>query len=247
MEEFVYHANFLSEDTYWWFTAREKIILSLVEKFCPEITSRDTVVDIGCGTGGFLSKLAERYVAIGTDMSETALGYCRKRGLTRLYNTTVRDFPRESEENKKIRAVFMLDVIEHIEDDQTIVQEVYDLLEPGGYFIAAVPAFQWLFTNHDRAHMHYRRYNRKQFTQLFVNAGFSLKKTSYFNFLLFLPAVISRFLNRNKVYKTPADALDKVSPLANSILHAVFAKEASLLQTMSFPFGLSLVIIAQKK
>ncbi|MFM8472706.1 MAG: class I SAM-dependent methyltransferase, partial [Candidatus Kapaibacterium sp.] len=112
MEEKVYHSNFNVESTYWWFTARAHIMHTLINAVC-RLPKGSTVVDVGCGTGGFLSELAKDYTAIGTDTSPLAIEYCRKRGLEHLHLGTLDDFPADA---WTVDAVTMLDVIEHIED-----------------------------------------------------------------------------------------------------------------------------------
>ncbi len=53
----------------------------------------------------------------------------------------------------------MLDVIEHVEDDVGFVRDVVDgSLAPGGWVLVSVPAYQSLFSSHDRALKHFRRY-----------------------------------------------------------------------------------------
>lgn len=243
MEEIVYQSNFELENSYWWFTAREKIIGAMIERYCTDLKPGDAVVDVGCGTGGFLSSLAGKYKAIGIDVSETAIAYCRRRGLEHLYLTTLEDF---KPVDTQVKAVVMLDVIEHIDDDRSVVQQAYKLLAPGGYMVATVPAYQWLWSTHDEIHMHKRRYTRSQFGHLLANAGFRPVKSTYFNTLLFPVAALKRLTEKDKKYTSSADVVDRVSPGMNSLLHKVFSMEVSLLPYASFPFGLSILIIAQK-
>ncbi len=243
MEEIVYQSNFELESSYWWFTARAAIIGTMIETYCTDLNPGDTVVDVGCGTGGFLSTLADKYTAVGLDISETAISFCRKRGLNQLYLTTLEDF---APANMTVKAVAMLDVIEHIDDDSSVVQQAYRLLAPGGYMIASVPAYNWLWSNHDEIHMHKRRYTRSQFGKLLGNAGFSIVKSTYFNTLLFPAAVLKRVTEKNKQYTSSADVVDRVPPEMNKLLHRIFSMEASLLPHMSLPFGLSILVIAQK-
>ncbi len=243
MEEIVYQSNFELENSYWWFTARAAIIGAMIETYCTELQPGDTVVDVGCGTGGFLSTLAGKYTAVGLDISETAISYCRKRGLEHLYRTTLEEF---APEHMTVKAVAMLDVIEHIDDDKSVVEQAYRLLAPGGYMIASVPAYNWLWSNHDEIHMHKRRYTRSQFNKLLGGAGFSIVKSTYFNTLLFPAAVLKRVTEKNKQYASSTDVVDRVSPGMNRLLHKIFSMEASLLPYMSLPFGLSILTIARK-
>ncbi len=243
MEEKVYHSNFQVESSYWWFTARAHIIHSLINHYC-HLAKGSTVVDVGCGTGGFLSELAREYTAVGTDTSALAIEYCRKRGLEHLHLGTLDDFPRE---RYAVDAVTMLDVIEHIEDDHGVVKQVYDLLKPGGYFIASVPANKWMWSAHDVMHMHYRRYSKPQFRQLMEAAGFEIKKLSFFNSFLFPLAALKRMTQRKLKVEDIHAVVDPVPAVVNTLFDAIFKAETPFLKTMSFPFGVSLIVIARKQ
>lgn len=243
MEEIVYQSNYELENNYWWFTARAQIIRAMMQRYCTGLKPGDTVVDVGCGTGGFLASIADLYTAVGLDVSDTAIAYCRRRGIKQLYKTTLEDF---SPQGLNIKALLMLDVIEHIDDDGSVVARAYDLLPPGGYLIASVPAYQWLWSTHDDLHMHKRRYTRKRFEDLLTGRGFSIVKSTYFNTFLFPAAVAKRLLEKNKKYESAHDVVDRVSPGMNSLLRTVFAMESPLLTRMNLPFGLSVFAIARK-
>lgn len=243
MEEIVYQSNYELESNYWWFTARAQIIRTLMERYCTGLQPGDTIVDVGCGTGGFLASVADRYTVVGLDVSDTAIAYCRRRGIERLYKGTLEEF---SPQGLHVKALLMLDVIEHIDDDRAVVQRAYELLPPGGYLIASVPAYQWLWSTHDELHMHKRRYTRSGFERLLTGAGFGIEKSTYFNSLLFPVAVARRMLEKNKQYQSAHDVVDRVSPGVNKLLHTVFAAESSLLTWMNLPFGLSVFTIARK-
>lgn len=83
------------------------------------------------------------------------------------------------------------DVIEHIEDDVAAIQWIFDHLRPGGIFFATVPAFQWLYSDHDRALGHFRRYKADAFDKLLPKGAVKLSG-SYFNTYLMPIAVVSR-------------------------------------------------------
>lgn len=247
MQEIVYHTQFIQEDSYWWFVARNNIVKFLISKNCPDLFGK-TVLDVGCGTGGFSSLISIDYNVICLDTSIIALEYCKKRGLSNLYLSTLDEF---NPVGFEISAVLFLDVIEHIDDDVSVIKKANEILQKNGYFIATVPAYQWLWSNHDIIHMHKRRYTKKSFNELVIQSGFEIVFSTYFNSILFLPAVLKRFYDRIMKNENPdnnsnAEAIEPVSPFVNKLFLKLFSSERYLLSRTSFPFGLSIMTIAKK-
>jgi len=242
MQEIVYHSNFELEESYWWFTARNYIIRELVKKYS-NLKQEDKVLDVGCGTGGFAKSISGLYNPVCMDTSSLALEYCRKRGLENIFNGLLSDYPDENE----IMGVFMLDVVEHIEDDEKVIGEVFDKLPSGGSFIASVPAYMWLWSRHDKMHMHYRRYTRSKFNILLESRGFNIKYSTYFNTFLFPPAVLKRFFDKLTGEKGDYKPVDDVSTGINKLFEKIFRSETTFLKHLSFPFGVSILTIAEKK
>lgn len=240
MQEQVYHANFQHENEYFWFIARNSIVYSAFKKHC-KVGKGENVIDIGCGTGGFASMLNEEYDVTATDTEPLALEYAKKRGLEDLHLGTLDDFSSE----KVFKAGFMLDVIEHIEDDNRVVSQVYDLLPSGAWFVASVPAYQWMWSTHDEIHQHYRRYTMGSFVKLLKRNGFEIVHKSYLNTFLFPLALAKRVIDRFTKGKeeTPHD---EVSPILNSLFTKVFSSEKGLVNSIGLPFGLSILVIARK-
>lgn len=244
MQEIVYHSQFEAEDSYWWFIARNRILEKTVRTFC-ELKPTFNLLDVGCGTGGFASLLKSDCNVIGIDTSDIALDYSRKRGLTNIKNCYLNQF--DKNQYGKIDAITMLDVIEHIEDDAKVVKEAYDLLVNGGYMFASVPAYQWLWSHHDEIHMHYRRYTVTRFKKLFRDAGFKVMYSSYFNTILFPPAVLKRFIDKITGAGQKNDApIDEVPDFVNTVFTKLFMLEKSLIPSVMLPFGLSIVLVAKK-
>jgi len=215
----------------------------MIDKYCVN-TDSEYFIDIGCGPGAFTKIMTENYKVVGLDTSPIALEYAKKRGLNDLFNGTLENFPSE---NYNIKGALMLDVVEHIEDDKKILSEVSKILPAGGWFVATVPAYQWLWSQHDVKHMHYRRYTKKAFKKLVEDAGFEIKFSSYFNTFLFPLASVKRFFENLTDKKDDTSGIDEVSPFINKIFKKVFLAERYFLNRMSFPFGVSIILLAQKK
>jgi hypothetical protein len=141
----------------------------------------------------------------------------------------------------------MLDVIEHIEDDYSVVKDAFSVLDSGSYMIASVPAYQWLWSRHDEIHMHYRRYTITQIRDVFKAAGFKVIYSSHFNSILFFPAVIKRFVDKiTGGDKKNDNPIDEVPNFVNSLFTKIFGLEKNWIPKISIPFGISIVIVAKK-
>ena len=130
------------------------------------------------------------------------------------------------------------------DDDVDAVRALAGLLVPGGWLIATVPAYQWMWSHHDELHHHKRRYTRKEMVALFEGAGLKVRRASYFNALLFPAAAAVRILKNITGSKAADDAMP--SKPVNAVLERLFASEAAWLRHGSLPFGLSIVIIGRK-
>lgn len=241
METQIYHLQYVAEDKFWWFQVRNSLVFDLISKYCI-VPPQTKVLDIGCGTGGFTHKLANSYQVIGLDSSNIAIEYCKKRGLQNVFCGKLDDFDFR---NENIQMITLLDVIEHIENDLEILSKSYDILKEGGFIVITVPAYQWLWSNHDVLHQHYRRYTRKNLINMVKKLNFQIVYTSYFNSLLFLPAVIMRFFEKISGRKSKTE-LDNPEPKLNSIFKFIFNLERKILMKIKFPFGLSIILIAKK-
>ena len=170
-----YSKMYYLEDKYWWFVGRKNVIRSLIN-----ITYRGrkdlNILDIGCGTGSILNILSEYGRVLGSDISETALSFCKKRGFTNLIKTSADDLKLESESFDLVTA---FDILEHLENDKKALREFYRVCRKGGNILITVPAYRFLWSEHDRALGHKRRYVRGEIREKVRSAVFRIKKMSY--------------------------------------------------------------------
>ncbi len=241
MHENVYHINYELETSYWWFVARNKIVKSLLQRYT-NLSKGATVLDVGCGTGGFASLLKDEFNVLCLDTSPLAIEYCQARGLDSVFLMSLQEFPLGKYD---ISAIFFLDVIEHIDDDYSVLVRAREILSPQGYLIITVPAYRWLWSRHDEIHMHKRRYTKQQLKDLLLTLNFEIRFLSYFNSFLFLPAVVKRFLQKNR-NEEDVQPVEPVSETTNKILERIFFFENRILPFFHFPFGLSIIAIAKK-
>jgi 2-polyprenyl-3-methyl-5-hydroxy-6-metoxy-1,4-benzoquinol methylase len=242
MREELYGEIFAAEQEHWWFVARHRIVLHLLEHYLPPNTgTRCKVADLGCGCGMMLLRLSEKYEPVGVDGSQRAIELALRRGVTAKLGVLPQDMPLPRE---TYDAVLMLDVLEHLKDDRTSVAVATSLLKPGGILICTAPAHMWLWTKFDEDHHHFRRYSRRQFRSLFDQPCIRLELLSHLNAILFAPAAIWRVL-ATKVFERDRARYLKLPPF-NSVLSSIFAFERLLLGKVPMPLGLSFIAVARK-
>lgn len=230
------------EERHWWFKGKFAIALMLLERAA---APGKKVLDIGCGTGLFSKMLTEQgYEVTSLDSNQLALDYSRKRGLSNLVTGDALKLPFP---DNSFDAAFALDILEHIDDDRAAVAEWQRVLKPCGILIVFVPAFRFLWGPQDEKLEHKRRYTKKILRDKLENFLF-VEKISYFNTLLFLPVLLSRYLFRlfPRLLKNK-DELDITNKALNSFLGLIFSLEKIYLTKFSYPFGVSLLSVSRKK
>ncbi len=231
------------EDRHWWFVARRNLICAALKRFCT--TENPLTLDMGCGTGGTLDRLREFAQPVGLDLEPLALSLCRERGHGNLVLASATALPFAE---GTFDAAIALDVLEHIPDDKLAARELARALKPGGVAVVTVPAYQSLWSGHDVALMHQRRYRAEEVRRLLEGAGLQIVQLSYTVSAL-LPAVwvVRKLQNvlQKKDTVPHADARPTPEPF-NGILRCLLDAEAKLALRVSLPFGLTIFAVARK-
>lgn len=241
MEKNVYDQVYSDEvNGYWWNIARMDIVTNLIKKYFQE-DKWIQILDVWCGTGYSLSILKKFWYENiwWIDNSEESVRLGNKNGI----HVTKSELSELLNEDKKYDLILCLDVLEHIENHMEVVSQMNYLLKENGKIIITVPAFMFLWSHHDITAHHKRRYTKWSLISIFYHAGFRDVFVSYYNFFLFPPAFIFKYLNK----KTQAVKENKGSFL-NTILRKIFRFEWYFLEKeIKFPFGVSLIGIFSKK
>ena len=145
---------------------------------------------------------------------------------------------------KNFDLIVLLDVLEHIEDDTQSLATIRTLMSDKALILITVPAYQWLWSEHDTLHHHVRRYSKKTLKEKLNVSGFRVKYISYFNTLLFPFALVERM--KQRIFSSSnEEALSMPNKSINYLLEKIFSYEANFINKISFPFGLSLIVIAE--
>jgi SAM-dependent methyltransferase len=233
------------EDTYWWFVARRWLVRALLGRYLAASVTPRRIVDVGCGTGATLATLAEHGEVIGIDRSPHALHYCQKRGHHRLARGDAAALPLADE---SVDVLTALDLLEHIGDDAGAVREFVRVLRPGGLLIATVPAGPMLWSEHDEALDHLRRYRAREFRRLLDAAGLEVLRFSPLITTLLAPIALLRLAQRLRPKRAgrPQTALIIPPPWINRWLIRLLVWENRWLLRFRLPFGVSLMAAAAK-
>jgi len=233
----------LLEQTYWWHRGRRKILDRFFRKYIGHMHGL-RILDVGCGVGGSYVTLEKFGSVTGVDISSQAVKICHKKGIENVVVGSAEALPFP---NDSFDVIVSLDVLEHLGDDGEGIREFYRVLKPGGMVFITVPAHQFLWSEHDEALGHYRRYTRPQIQGIFIENGFTIEKVSYmitFTFpLIYGYRLLSRLSRKADTQKTSYVLLPKV---LNDFLTFSLWIEAQLLPFVSMPFGVSILCWARK-
>jgi SAM-dependent methyltransferase len=115
-------------------------------------------------------------------------------------------------------SIFLLNVIEHIENDLIAVKNCDSLLKPGGHLILLAPAYPWLYCTFDKQLGHYRRYSLKQLKDLLKKGKFTILKGDYFNFTGIVGwFLFGKIMNKKMLGSGEMSAFNKIVPLAKAV------------------------------
>jgi len=234
-----YKKLYALEDNFFWFKGMRKVLSNLVKKHTP---SKDIkILDAGCGTGRNLIELNKYGSAVGLDLSDIALEFCKKRGLE-VKKGNVEQLPFDS---NSFDLVTSIDVIYHkwVNSDDRALREIYRVLTPGGKSIVQVAAYQFMYSNHDRAVFTERRYTKHEFKSKLQKAGFKIERITYYNTLLFPFALVKRLVEKESY---TSEIRDMPSWL-NSTLTNISLLEGSIVKHINMPFGLSIIAVVKKE
>lgn len=241
MERAIYERMAQIDGEHWWFAARRRIVSALIARQVP-LPADARILEVGAGTGSNLAMLQRlgRVDAIEPDAPARALA--SQRGGFRVDSGSLPDRVRLVDGRYDL--IVLLDVLEHIADDAGSLAVLAAKLAAGGRLVVTVPAAPWMWSAHDVAHHHQRRYTRRALRAVMAASGLRVRHISHFNTLLYPPIAVARLAGRLSGRQGSDEALPPW-PL-NALLSHVFAIERLWVARRSLPFGVSLLCVAER-
>ncbi len=235
MDRAVFDRMAEQDQIHWWYVARRRILADLIAREVP-LPDAARILEIGCGTGHNFEMLRGfgRLDALEVDNEARALA-------SRRLGHAVGDAPLPEltgVPDRTYHLVALLDVLEHVDGDRAALESIAAKLAPGGRILVTVPAYQWMWSAHDVAHHHKRRYSRRRLRRVAEQAGLKVERIGYFNSLLFPLAAAVRLAGKLAGKK---ESDDKVPPgPLNRLFEKIFGLERHLVGRVRLPAGVSL-------
>ena len=241
MERKVYEQMARLDGQHWWFTARRRILEGVIKRIVrPPPDAR--ILELGAGTGHNLAMLSRFGEVEASELDPIARELATERLGKPVVAAALPDLALFKADSYDL--VALLDVLEHVSDDTGSIAAIRGLLKPGGALLLTVPINPWMWSAHDVAHHHYRRYSKSALAQLYRKIGLEIELHSYYNSLLFPPIAAVRLMGK----ALGRDSADDAMPTGaiNATLNGIFALERHLIGRVPMPFGLSLISVLRR-
>jgi SAM-dependent methyltransferase len=230
------------EERMWYYRALHRnIICSVKLRSNPVEVS---LLDAGCGTGGLLYRFKQAYPEwrfTGLDFSSVACDRARKRTGGEIVEGSISTLPFPA---AHFDVAVSCDVVCQISDAEKAVAEFFRCLKSGGIVVLNMPAYQWMYSYHDRETANLRRYTRTEVNALLTAAGFKIVRSTYWNMLPFPLAFIKRKILPSDSSKSDVKLLP---PPVEAFFNGLMRLEQFWLSLGGrMPFGSSVLTVAQK-
>jgi SAM-dependent methyltransferase len=243
------YEQYRAESSNWLKAARVRLLRAFLADV-PDQGRPLRLLEIGAGVGQNVPVLAERGTVDVVEIDP--LGIDVLRTMDEVH--TLYDQPVPFDLPGTYDVIVAFDVLEHLEDDRAAAQWVADHLAPGGRFIANVPAYQFLFSSHDVALKHFRRYTRKRLLAA-MPPELTVERDTYFNCVLFPLAAGMRIagkaaarMRRGEAGEAARKQSSAVPGAVDRVFSAVLAGEVwAIRRGVTLPFGLSVFCVMRKQ
>lgn len=235
------------EDRHWWYRGRRRVIHEALGAL--HLPLGIEILDAGCGSGRNMVEL-QRYGSVrGVELADASVARARAREVGEVVQGTLDAIPFPDD---TFDLAVTLDVLEHLEDDRRALRELRRTVKPGGTLLVTVPAYPWLWSEHDVVNHHHRRYTRKALELAAHEAGWQTFSTTHFNGVLLPAAALHRGLARLRGAGAGAGTngdravsdLERTPGRLNTLLERPLKLEArAIARGRRIPAGLSLLAV----
>ncbi len=244
------------EDRHFWFRARNKVITAVVNQITTELSPGYRVLEVGCGTGNvlrFLEQLCPSGLVVGLDLFAQGLQYARQRVSCPLVQGEIHNLPFGA----KFDLIALLDVLEHLHDDDRVLRDLYAMLAPTGALLLTVPAHPSLWSYHDEVAYHRRRYELITLENKLTDLGYRVEYITQMMMTIFPLAWLIRRLQKligKRLLNNGPHAPDiasnelRIIPIINEFLTLSLNQEIHVMaRRRQLPIGTSLLVVARRK
>lgn len=235
------------EEDYWWFKAKRHLLVKTVKHLTKDLNCNIRLLDGGCGTGASLLEFQKILPSVGVEKYFDALEFCKQRNLKNILGAELESLPFKKE---TFDIILALDILEHVDNDIEVLRELSRVGKEKAILIVHVPAFMFLWSDHDLAVEHKRRYTANRIFEQLNNSNFKIRSLSYRLCSFFILGIIKKYFLKLKrlMYKDSKIKAYRPKPpkFINDILYYIIKIEDYLLNFIRLPFGLSIICIAQK-
>jgi SAM-dependent methyltransferase len=240
-----HHTLAALEDRNFWFRGRNRLIVAAAKRYAPRLR---TFLEIGCGTGFVLNGIQSAFPSaqvVGSELFTSGLQHASRRlPKAHFIQMDARALPY----SRTFDAIGAFDVIEHIEDDNRVLQQINQALVEDGTLLLTVPQHRWLWSEQDEIAHHVRRYSRRELVERVQAAGFDILKVSSFVTLLLPLMLLSRKRKRKVSVRDDPFLEFRIPRWLDSMFFLAMRVEASLINIgFSLPVGGSLLLVARKR
>ena len=221
--------------------ASRELCIKLLKKY--DLSEKKIILEIGCSSGNLIKNIIDlkKYYYIGSDAIKNHI-----HKLSKKYENIpfiIFDLLKNPFQTGIFDVVIMLNVLEHIKDDDKALIEVNKILNNQGILIIEVPSGKFLYDEYDRKLLHYRRYNMREIEKKLIKAGFKIEKKTHLGFIVFPLFIIIKLFN--KFFKDKNIVVKQATTSNNIFLKILFSIERKL-RKLYLPFGISCFICARK-
>ncbi len=231
------------EQSYWWHLGRLEIIRTYVKRASRNMPN-SAILNVGCGTGGTIDMLEQFGKVDNVDASDDAIAFVKSLGYRDIAKVDGICLPFK---DKTYDIVGAFDVLEHIEDHKGALSEWRRVLKDDGAIVVTVPAYQWLWSEHDVSLHHRRRYTVKSLMAVAAEADLRPERKSYA--ISFSLPLVAGFRLASKILGTKSDSETSYVPVPrpiNTFFTTLLKIEAKLHNRISLPAGTSVIAILRK-